>query len=452
MALIRPKLDCLVRSLLEWYRGNARDLPWRRTTDPYAIWVSEVMLQQTQVKTVLEFWTRWMRQLPNVSALAGAEPDRVLKLWEGLGYYRRARNLQQAARIVRDQHGGAFPDRFEDILQLPGIGRYTAGAICSIAFDVPTPILDGNVMRVLTRVMGIRQGVGTKAVRDQLWGLSAKLVQCASELGRVAPFAADASAGSQQPSSIAGRHGAGQTARGALNHPVEQNVHEPDPATLPPRPCADLNQGLMELGAMVCKPRAPLCEVCPWRSVCACYRSGLSESIPNLGKRITPIKKRTAALVIERNGRWLVRRRPEGEVNGRLWEFPSGEIETGEICWLTAARNIMGIPVTSSKPIARLRHSITRYRITLEVLSTTLPSRLQRPRALGDWRQLSELVEMPFSSAHRRILKALVSASPNRAQGALSAAGRKARKPSLSRSRPKEDVAGRVTAAEARRP
>src|SRR5262249_31956558 len=140
----------LVGPLLKWFKENARALPWRRTRDPYAIWISEIMLQQTQVKTVVPYWQRWMRRLPDLRAVARARPDVVLKLWEGLGYYLRARNLHKAARIIVDQHGSRFPDRFEEVLALPGIGRYTAGAICSIAFNQPKPALDSNGIRVLT--------------------------------------------------------------------------------------------------------------------------------------------------------------------------------------------------------------------------------------------------------------------------------------------------------------
>ena len=147
----------LVPSLLAWFAQNARDLPWRRTRDPYAIWVSEIMLQQTQVKTVIPYWERWMRELPTIESLAKASPDKIHKLWEGLGYYTRVRNMQKAAQFIEQTHGGKFPQTFDDVLALPGIGRYTAGAICSIAFNQPTPILDGNVIRVLTRVFGIEE-------------------------------------------------------------------------------------------------------------------------------------------------------------------------------------------------------------------------------------------------------------------------------------------------------
>src|SRR5690242_10428791 len=146
----------LVATLLRWFAANARDLPWRRTSDPYAIWISEIMLQQTQVKTVIPYWERWMRELPTVQALAGARIDRVLKLWEGLGYYSRARNAQNAAKVIVEKYRSEFPKSFDELIDLPGIGRYTAGAICSIAFDQPVPVLDGNVMRVLTRLFAIR--------------------------------------------------------------------------------------------------------------------------------------------------------------------------------------------------------------------------------------------------------------------------------------------------------
>ena len=141
--------------MLDWFAANARDLPWRRTRDPYAIWVSEIMLQQTQVKTVIPFWNRWLRELPTIEAAAKAPSEKIHKLWEGLGYYTRVRNLQKAAQVIVEKHGGKFPENFDDVLELPGIGRYTAGAICSIAFNQPTPILDGNVIRVLTRIFGI---------------------------------------------------------------------------------------------------------------------------------------------------------------------------------------------------------------------------------------------------------------------------------------------------------
>src|SRR5437764_10145580 len=177
---ITARTGALIRPLLAWFRQHARDLPWRRTRDPYAIWISEIMLQQTQVKTVVPYWRRWMRKLPGLRALARARPDTVLKLWEGLGYYSRARNLQTAAQRIVEKHAGRFPQRFDQVLALPGIGRYTAGAICSIAFNQPTPVLDGNVIRVLTRVFGIAENPREKKTNAELWNLATQLVVCAA--------------------------------------------------------------------------------------------------------------------------------------------------------------------------------------------------------------------------------------------------------------------------------
>ena len=174
----------LVPALLHWFAQNARDLPWRRTRDPYAIWVSEIMLQQTQVKTVIPYWNCWMRELPTIAAVASTSPDKIHKLWEGLGYYTRARNLQKAAKQIMEKHGGTFPQNFDDVLALPGIGRYTAGAICSIAFNQPTPILDGNVIRVLTRIFGIGENPREKKTNAQLWQLAKKLVEHADKVAQ----------------------------------------------------------------------------------------------------------------------------------------------------------------------------------------------------------------------------------------------------------------------------
>jgi len=176
----KPKPSRLVPLLLDWFARNARDLPWRRTRDPYAIWVSEIMLQQTQVNTVVPYWERWMRELPTVDALAKASSRKIHKLWEGLGYYTRVRNLQKAARLILKRHRGRFPEKFEEVLALPGIGRYTAGAICSIAFNQPHPVLDGNVIRVLTRLFGIAENPRSKETNARLWQIAQDLVTHAS--------------------------------------------------------------------------------------------------------------------------------------------------------------------------------------------------------------------------------------------------------------------------------
>ena len=238
--------------MLDWFAQNARDLPWRRTRDPYAIWVSEIMLQQTQVKTVIPYWERWLRELPTVESLADAPPAKIHKLWEGLGYYTRVRNMQKAAQqIVAEQSTGRsrgdeaqtekncepphvvsykFPDNFDAVIALPGVGRYTAGAICSIAFNQPAPILDGNVIRVLTRVFGIAENPKEKTTNAQLWKLAEDLVITAANL------------------------------KSSTSHFALHTSH--------------LNQSLMELGALICTPRNAQCAICPVKTLCVAFREG----------------------------------------------------------------------------------------------------------------------------------------------------------------------------------
>ncbi|MCX6894473.1 MAG: A/G-specific adenine glycosylase [Verrucomicrobia bacterium] len=225
----------LVPALLHWFAQNARNLPWRRTRDPYAIWVSEIMLQQTQVKTVIPYWERWLRELPDIAALAAAPPEKIHKLWEGLGYYTRVRNMQKAAQQIVADHAGQFPRDFDAILALPGVGRYTAGAICSIAFNQPTPILDGNVIRVLTRVFGIASDPREKQTNAHLWQLAEELVVIAAR--------------------------------------------RPCASRLTPR-ASHFNQSMMELGALICTPRNPQCEICPVKKLCVAHRENRIAELP----------------------------------------------------------------------------------------------------------------------------------------------------------------------------
>src|ERR1039457_6279526 len=254
----------IVPRLLAWFAQNARPLPWRRTRDPYAIWVSEIMLQQTQVKTVLPYWERWMRALPNLAALAHAKPHTLHKLWEGLGYYTRVRNLHRAAQLIMAQHDGRFPHDFEDVLALPGVGRYTAGAVCSIAFNEARPILDGNVMRVLTRWYGMPGNPRERKVNARLWQLAEELVQQAADLG--------AHTRSSSPASRFTFH---------VSHP-----------------CAQFNESLMELGALVCTPRQPRCQVCPIAKHCVAYQEDRINQLPGIRGRIRATRRRFVAFVM----------------------------------------------------------------------------------------------------------------------------------------------------------
>jgi A/G-specific adenine glycosylase len=361
----------IVQKLLAWFARNARPLPWRRTRDPYAIWVSEIMLQQTQVKTVLPYWERWMRALPNLATLAKAKPHTLHKLWEGLGYYTRVRNLQRAARLIVEQQDGRFPKDFDALLALPGIGRYTAGAICSIAFDQPQPILDGNVIRVLTRLWGIAGNPRERKTNDRLWQLAEELVMLAADTG----------------------------ARATALH-ASRITHQT------PRPCSQFNQSLMELGALICTPRQPRCGVCPIAQHCVAYRQGRIHQLPGLSRRVRATPRRFVAFVAHRGGRFLVRQRPAGGVNAHLWEFPNLELSPDDSDLRAAAHRALGVRPRTLEPLGTIKHSITRYRITLEAYRVTGRLAARIPAEIeGRWLGHSRLKQLAFTSAHRQILR-----------------------------------------------
>ncbi len=368
------KLHKLVPRLLDWFSVNARDLPWRRTRDPYAIWVSEIMLQQTQVKTVIPYWDRWLRELPTVKAAAKASPGKIHKLWEGLGYYTRARNLQLAAKQIVTKHDGRFPQNFDDVLALPGIGRYTAGAICSIAFNQPTPILDGNVIRVLTRVFGIAENPKAKETNAWLWQIAEKLV-CRAK---------------------------------AAKDTKEKNSSRPSRSSREMNSCSFLNQSLMELGALVCTPRNPQCGVCPVKKLCVAFRENRVDELPNLGKREAATARHFVALVVGRNGRFLVRQRPAGVVNAHLWEFPNVEVAAGILPAATAlaqaAKNWNRTPYV--KPLCTIKHSITRYRITLEAFVND--GKMRQPKSVV-WKTPAQMHQLAFTAAHKKLASAAFS-------------------------------------------
>jgi A/G-specific adenine glycosylase len=364
-----------VPRLLEWFSREARDLPWRRTRDPYAIWISEVMLQQTQVKTVIPFYERWMSKLPNLSAVARAKPEKVLKLWEGLGYYTRARNLQMAAQTIDEKHGGKFPECFEEILALQGIGRYTAGAICSIAFNQPTPILDGNVIRVLARVFGISENPKLPQANARLWTLAQSLVY---EAAKANPL-------QHRPAFAA--HSAGH--------------------------CSHLNQSLMELGALICTPKQPQCPVCPVQKSCYARQNGLTESLPNLSLREEPTSRHFMAVVAHSGNRVLVRQRPSGVVNAHLWEFPNVEVTGRKPGMSHIGKEIFGAGLQNARHLCTIKHTITRYRITLEAHRAELAEKVQKPSGAGKWCTASDLRKLAFPSAHRKIVEAVLNADFN---------------------------------------
>ncbi len=335
------------------------------------------MLQQTQVATVIPYYERWMRELPTIEALAKAREEKILKLWEGLGYYSRARNLHRAAREIQANRAGAFPTEFEQVLALPGVGRYTAGAICSIAFNQPTPILDGNVARVLARLFLLPGDPRKAKISGKFWEKAEALVRCVHELG--------------------------QTEKLAKNRP---------------RACSSLNQSLMELGALICTPAKPLCVKCPVASLCRAHNDGLVDRFPQRASRPTTVKRREVVFVVRRSGRILLRRRPTGAVNAGFFELPAVELSP-KVPTAAAAARKLGLKLSGKGPLCRVQHTITRFRIHVEaceaaVLETRGKSQTEEsarsvirngtPKGC-EWRSLRSLGTLPLASITRKVLR-----------------------------------------------
>ena len=345
----------LHRTLLHWYHTQGRQLPWRETRNPYAIWISEIMLQQTQVKTVLPYYQRWLQIFPTVQDLAEADQQAVLKVWEGLGYYARARNLHKAAQAIVKQHDGQFPDTFDAVVALPGIGRTTAGGILSAAFDQSVPIIDGNVKRVLARLIALRRPPN-KAL-DQLWQLSTALV------------------------------------------PTEQ--------------ARDFNQALMDLGATVCTRHRPACLICPWRSPCAAYNQNVQSEIPMTETRAPlPHKLIGVAVVWNEQGQILIDRRPQKGLLGGLWEFPGGKIEPGETVGACIRRELqeeLAIEVEVGDRLMTIDHTYTHFKVTLNVFHCRHTGGEPQPIECDEirWVKVSELEQFPFPKANSQIIDAL---------------------------------------------
>lgn len=357
-----------VQKLLTWYRACRRDLPWRRTSDPYAVWISESMLQQTQVQTVIPYFERWMQRLPTIRDLAELQEQEGLKLWEGLGYYNRLRNLIKSAKVVCEKHGGVIPDSYDELIKLPGIGPYTAGAVCSIAFNQPQPILDGNVIRILSRIYGIQSPIQNTATRGSLHKLATLWVQTAA-----------------------------RSTDGNWRH------------------CSDLNQAMMELGACVCSPKKPSCETCPVRSHCVACRDSLQSLIPATPPRSTATKRILVVLLACSEGRFLVRQRLGSRHNNGFWEFPEKELDPGSTeAQAEKAAEVLAGQIGGEKPrqFAKTRHSITNNQYQLLAFKTELDPRSPSKRVStglneGGWHTPGELEKLPFSSAHKKILRKL---------------------------------------------
>jgi len=345
------------RHLLTWFRRQKRDLPWRRTQDPYQIWISEVMLQQTQVDQVLPYFHRFIETFPTVESLAKAPLSQVLKVWEGMGYYARARNLYKAAQRILQDHHARIPDTFEELSKLPGIGPYTVRAVLSIAYNQDYPVLDGNVSRVLSRVFNLDENPKSSTVQKKWLQLAEKL--------------------------------------------------------LPPGQASDFNQALMELGALICRPQRPLCLLCPLNSFCQALALGDPTRLPvKAAKRAIP-HHLIGVGIVWKDGQILIALRPPEGLLGGLWEFPGGKVEEGESleeCVIREIREELDIQVKVDKPFVKVKHAYTHFRITLHSFHCTYLGGEPKPLGCADWKWVSpeELPHYAFPKANKKILEELL--------------------------------------------
>lgn len=342
--------------LLTWYRRHHRTLPWRATDDPYRIWVAEIMLQQTQVNTVLPYYERFLARFPTVRDLAEAPLDEVLKQWAGLGYYARARHLHRAAQVIVSHYHGEMPRDLPSLLSLPGVGRYTAGAICSIAFNEKAPILDGNITRVLARVFCLEGEVRSAAVQSCLWKLAEDLI--------------------------------------------------------PEGEARDFNQALMELGALICTPTDPKCLACPLAGVCEACRRGHPTLWPRARPRRATERREDAAALIWKEGRVLMAQRPFQGLWGGLWEFPRSSRRDRESlaeCARRAAMETVGVRVEVGEPLPVIYHGVTHHAIALQAFHCTWQQGVPHTVGCVDWAWVEPagLYEYAFSAPQTKLVEAV---------------------------------------------
>ncbi|NCP88064.1 A/G-specific adenine glycosylase [bacterium] len=338
------------QAILAWYERNARRLPWRGHPDPYAVWLSEIMLQQTRVETVIPYFHNWLKKFPTLASLAAAPQQAALAAWEGLGYYSRARNFQRAAQIIVSDYAGQIPKTAEELIRLPGIGRYTAAAIASIAFGQDIATLDGNLKRIFARVFDVTDPIDTPAGEKKLWQL-------------------------------------------AENH-------------LPPGRAGDYNQALMDLGASVCLPRSPLCPQCPLESLCEARAFGLQAERPvRTPKKPVPQKYKLAAVLLSQ-GKTLLNQRPANGLLGGLWEFPAAEVtsDSAEAC-AAALQTAYRLKVTPRTRLPAIRHAYSHFTLTetpwrCDLLCLPPDSPLQ-------WIPLADLPAYPMGKVDRAIANQL---------------------------------------------
>jgi len=340
----------LAPRLLNWYRQQGRTLPWRGNTNPYAVWVSEIMLQQTRVETVISYYERWMQLFPNINDLAKASEQDVLNAWEGLGYYSRARNLHKAAKIVVKQHNGQLPRDLKELRKLPGIGRYTVGAIASIAFNMDEPTLDGNLRRVFARLFDMSEPADAPAGEKRLWGLAAE--------------------------------------------------------HLPKGQAGDYNQALMDLGATICLPKNPRCLLCPLMEMCQARASGTQEERPVLKPRKeTPHYVHAAGVIID-DGNVLLAKRPSKGLLGGMWEFPNGRVNGNPLEGLEPALETgYRLKVQRKDALGSVQHAYTHFRVTVHAFRCQLISIPENKNL--KWVALTRLEDYPMGKVDRQIARML---------------------------------------------
>lgn len=339
------------RLLNQWYRKNARELPWRMTSDPYKIWISEVMLQQTTVPTVIQYYNRWVKDYPTLDHVAQAPIERLLKSWQGLGYYQRVRNIHKAAKIFIEEHDGKIPNNYEALQKVPGFGPYTRGAVLSIAFDQRRPIVDANIRRVVMRLLALEEEASAR---------------------------------------------------------IDPVIYDYLEQVLPARNLRTFNQALMELGALVCKSKEPLCSLCPIRSHCNAFKKGIQEIIPKRREKVTE-EINVAIAIIRHQGKYFIQQRPADGLLADLWEFPGGKIESGETPEDALQREIreeLNIGLRRKVLLTKVRHFYTRFKVNLFAFlceSSSLPQAHPKRK----WIKMSEFSTFAMPSGTAKVVEYL---------------------------------------------
>ena len=340
------------RKLEIWYSSHHRKLPWRETRDPYKIWISEIMLQQTTVQTVIPYYNDWIEHFPDMLTLSKAPIQKVLKAWQGLGYYHRAKNLHRASKIIMTDFNGKVPQTYDDLKNLPGFGPYTTAAVLSIAFDKPYLTVDANIRRILMR-----------------------LLKC--------PQKATSS--------------------------IDKELHNFFGSLLPRRNMGIFNQALMELGSLVCRPKNPLCLLCPVPDFCGAYEAGQQEVIPIPEKR--SYKKIQAVIgIVEKSGKFLIQKRPPTGLLADLWEFPGGKLENGETEEQALKREFkeeLGVEIVEERFLTKVQHSYTRFQVTLHAFLCSLKTDPALDKNRHRWVSLKRMRQFPFPSGSAKVIKFL---------------------------------------------